>query len=135
MPTATMTATLCAEPDWRDAEDEFLAAIGPDQRPRVRALLENPRRGGRGLRSWFALVESGLRGAAAVPAEVVEVYLTDDEAEPLYDCERCGLPVPVRAGRRCGHEPTPERVYFASCPRCGGKTGRHAFWSANRPAG
>ena len=24
------------------------------------------------------------------------MYLRDDEAEPLHDCERCGLPVPVR---------------------------------------
>jgi len=65
-----------------------------------------------------------------LPSELVDVYIQDDEAEPLHDCERCGLPVPVHAGRRCGHEASVDCEYFPACPHCGGRTGRHAFWSA-----
>ena len=92
-------------------------------------------RGGRGLRSWLALLEiDGRPLPASLPGELVDVYLLDDDAEPLHDCERCGVPVPVRAGRHCGHEAAVERAYFPACPCCGGRTGRHAYWS-RPPAG
>jgi hypothetical protein len=112
-----------------DALGEFLAAVPAGQRGRVRVLLTDRRLGGRGLRALFAMLGADGRIPAALPEEVVEVYLSDDEAEPLHDCEACGLPVPVHAGRRCGHEAAVDRVYFPTCPCCGGRTGRHAFWS------
>ncbi|QEG27865.1 hypothetical protein GobsT_26290 [Gemmata obscuriglobus] len=108
----------------------FLAAVPAAQRGRVRVLLTDPHCGGRGLRALLARLDTDRRPLPdALPTELVEVYLRDDEAEPLHDCERCGLPVPVRAGRRCGHEASVDREYFPTCPRCGGRTGRHAFWS------
>jgi hypothetical protein len=83
----------------------------------VRTLLANPRYGGRGLRAWVGLMEAEDRPLPpALPAELVDVYLRDDEAEPLYDCEACGLAVPVRVGWRSGHEPAYDRVYFPAWP-------------------
>jgi hypothetical protein len=109
---------------------QLLSAIPAGQRGRARTLLTDPRCGGRGLRALVALLDADPRALPdALPAELVEVYLRDDEAEPLHDCERCGLPVPVHAGRRCGHEASVDREYFPTCPRCGGRTGRFAFWS------
>jgi hypothetical protein len=109
---------------------QLLAAVPAARRPLVRTLLTDPRCGGRGLRAWLARMEIDDRPVPAhLPGEVVEVYLRDDDAEPLHDCEKCGLAVPVRAGRRCGHEAAVEREYFPTCPHCGGRTGRYAYWS------
>jgi hypothetical protein len=108
----------------------LLAAIPAGQQARARAAVLNPKCGGRGLRAWLGLIAAEPRPLpASLPAELVEVYLKDAEAEPLFDCEACGLPVPVRAGRRTGHEPTADRVYFPACPLCGGRTGPHAYWA------
>ena len=112
------------------AHDRLLAAVPAACRSRAAALLSSPRLGGRGLRAWAALVDTDDRPLPSdLPTGLVEVYLNDDDAEPLHDCSDCGLPVPVRAGRHCGHEATVERVYFPECPHCGGRTGRHAYWS------
>lgn len=116
----------------RDAEPiaRLLSAVPAELRSRVRATVTDPHLGGRGLRAWLSLMETEKRPMPeTLPAALLDVYLIDSEAEPLYDCEACGLPVPVRAGRRSGHEPTCDRVYFAACPHCGGRTGEHAFWS------
>jgi hypothetical protein len=121
------------DPD--SAEGALLAAVPPGLRPLVASLLTTPRRGGRGLRAWLSLLAADSRPLPdELPRELVEVYLTDDDAEPLHDCEACGLAVPVRCGRRVGHEPVAEHVYFPACPQCGGRTGRYAFWS-RRPVG
>ena len=117
-------------PDTDAPEGVLLAAVPPTLRARVQVLLTSPRKGGRGLRAWLTLLEAGGRELPPVlPRQLIEVYLTDDEAEPLHDCESCGLWVPVRCGRRVGLEPVAERVYFPTCPHCGGKTGRFAYWS------
>lgn len=114
--------------------DRLLSAVSADRRPLARRLLFDPRCGGHGLRAWVALLDVSDRPLpSALPVELVEVYLADDDAEPLHDCEQCGLAVPVRAARRCGHEAAVERQYFPVCPCCGGKTGRHAYWSSARP--
>ena len=111
-------------------QSRFLSAVPPGLRGRVSAALFDPRLGGRGLRAWLALVEiEGRPLPSRFDNDLVAVYLSDPEAEPLYDCEECGLAVPVRVGRRGGHEPTCDRVYFAACPDCGGRTGERAFWS------
>ncbi len=110
--------------------DRLMAAVPAVHRKRTAALLKSPRLGGRGLRAWMVILDADDRPLPGdLPEELVEVYLADSEAEPLHDCERCGLTVPVRVGRRCGHEATVERVYFPECPQCGGRTGRHAYWS------
>ena len=107
-----------------------MAAVPATHRKRAQAILLSPRLGGRGLRAWTVLLDADDRPLPGdLPEELVEVYLDDSEAEPLHDCERCGLTVPVRAHRRCGHEATVEHVYFPECPHCGGRTGRHAYWS------
>lgn len=121
-------------PESDRADERLLAAVPASLRPTVRTLLTNPRQGGRGLRAWVGLIEADPRPLpTALPGELLDVYLSDADAEPLHDCADCGLPVPVRAGRRVGHEPTCDRVYFVVCPNCGGRTGPHAFWS--RPGG
>ena len=120
----------CQEPDWKEAENRLMDAVPAGMRPLVRSLLSNPRRGGRGLRSLLILLASQNRSLPChLPGELVEIYLQDDAAEPIHDCEECGLPVPVRVARRCGHEPSTERVYYPACPHCGGRTGRYAYWS------
>lgn len=108
----------------------LLAAVPPAYRVKARALITDPRQGGRGLRAWLAILDTEGRPLPdELPEELVNVYLSDDDAEPLFDCEHCGMPVPVRAARRCGHEAAVDRVYFTTCPCCGGRTGRHAYWS------
>lgn len=122
--------TPLAESDSCSVMDALLAAIPTAYRGHVLALLTDPHVGGRGLRAMLAILDADPRDLpASLPAELVEVYLRDDEAEPLHDCERCGLPVPVHAGRRSGHEASVDREYFPHCPQCGGRTGRFAFWS------
>ena len=112
------------------SSDRLLAAVPVAHRKRAAAVLKSPCLGGRGLRAWVVLLDADDRPLpGGLPEELVEVYFDDSEAEPLHDCERCGLTVPVRAARRCGHEATVERVYFPACPHCGGRTGRHAYWS------
>jgi hypothetical protein len=124
-----------AEATPSDALDRLLSAVPAAYRPLARTLLTDPRCGGRGLRAWLAILDTDDRPCPdELPGELVAVYLEDEDAEPLHDCERCGLPVPVRAGRRCGHEAAVERVYFPACPRCGGKTGRFAYWSGRGQA-
>ena len=119
-----------------DPEARFLAAVPVRLRPRVVAALMNPRIGGRGLRAWLAKVERSESPCPhAMPAALVEVYLADPDAEPLHDCERCGLAVPVRVSRRAGHEVVGERAYFPACPCCGGQTGMHAFCARAVAAG
>jgi hypothetical protein len=111
--------------------DRLLAAVPLRVRGEVERLLLNPRHGGRGLRQWLSSLETDWRPLPRqLPLELVEIYLKDDDAEPLHDCERCGLLVPVRVARRVGHEPTVERIYFPSCPNCSGRTGRFAYWSS-----
>jgi len=120
----------------RDDLSRLLAAVCDGQRSEVETLMSNPRRGGRGLRSWLAIMAVDQRPLPdTLPWELVEVYLQDDDAEPFYDCERCGLPVPVRTARSWGHEATVERVYFPTCPCCGGRTGRYAYWSRRAASG
>ena len=111
-----------------DPQARFLAAVPARLRVRVAAALTNPRIGGRGLRAWLAkIARSESPCPVAMPAALVEVYLADPDAEPLDDCADCGLAVPVRVGRRAGHEVVGERPYFPACPCCGGRTGPHAY--------
>ena len=113
-----------------DVAERFLSVVPVKVRDEVRRLLLSPCEGGRGLRQWLSLLEIEQRPLPRqLPIDLIEVYLNDDDAEPLHDCERCGLPVPVHAGRRCGHEASVDREYFPTCPHCGGRTGRFAFWS------
>jgi len=127
--TAILQAPVVAD-GFPYVANRLLSAVPLRVRGEVERLLLNPRRGGRGLRQWLSLLEADWRPLPRqLPLELVEVYLKDDDAEPVHDCERCGLLVPVRVARRVGHEPTVERAYFPVCPNCGGKTGRFAYWS------
>ncbi len=106
----------------------FVAACPPEFRSRVVAVLTDRRRGGPGLRLWVGRIEQcGASVPDEIPAAVLEIYLADPDAEPLCDCEDCGLSVPVRTGRRVGHEPAWDHVYFAACPCCRGRTGEYAY--------
>ena len=111
-----------------DTESRFLAAVPVRLRPRVHAALVNPRIGGRGLRAWLAKISRSESPCPhAMPLALVDVYLTHPDAEPLHDCEQCGLAVPVRVSHRAGHEVIGEASYFPTCPCCGGQTGPHAY--------
>ncbi len=142
MTTLTRTAPAAPRAEaaldarWQEARDHFLAAVAPEQRPFVARLLRERHEGGHGLRTWFRnLVWNGACLPAAVPPAVVEVYLADPEALPLHDCADCGMAVPVRPDRQAGPEGEPERVYFPTCPCCGGQTGLYAYWSNRRTGG
>ena len=62
------------------------------------------------------------RVPVALPPEVCEVYLRDEEAGPYHDCEDCGYPVPVAPGK----------AYFPVCPLCGGETGYYAYYEKHK---
>jgi hypothetical protein len=109
---------------WQATCDRFVRAVSPAQRPHVLPLLHQIHGGGSGLRDWVAAI--AWRGAylpERIPVRVIDVYLADSEAVPLYDCEGCGLAVPVRPSRLYGMDGEPDEVYFTNCPICGGRTG------------
>jgi hypothetical protein len=121
-----------SDPDqqWLQIRNQFLDAIDPPLRPVVAVLLRQPRYGGAGLRAWVrALLWKATSLPGSLPPELIQVYLSDPEAMPLHDCEDCGLVVPVRPGKGCDGDGEPERVYFPTCPCCGGRTGLYAHCS------
>lgn len=121
---------------WEQASARLLNAVPPECTATVQRLLQSPHMGGAGLREWVAAI--ALRGAVCpdfIPAEVIQAYLLDPEAVPLYDCEACGIAVPVRPSQRYGREAEPELVYFEQCPWCGGKTGWYLYWSSQAQRG
>ena len=129
LPTAK-NADMSSNIRWRRAVERFLAAVDASQRRRVEDVLDRPRCGGQGLRSWLRAVATQERILPDhLPTALVEVYLTDPEAAPMHDCEECGLTVPVHVGRHCGPEGEASEVYFPSCPHCGGRTGPYAYWA------
>lgn len=67
---------------------------------------------------------SGEDKPVALPPEVADVYLQDDEVGPYHDCEDCSYNVPV--GRR---------RYFERCPLCGGRTGWYAYYEKHKKNG
>jgi hypothetical protein len=108
--------------------DQFLAAVDIRQRPVVAALLRQPYCGGQGLRLWLQALRAGTAVLPeSIPPELIQVYVNDPEAVPLHDCARCGLAIPVRPDRQRGEDSPAEQVYFATCPHCGGRTGRYAY--------
>lgn len=114
---------------WEQSCQQLLAAVSDELRPTVEALLHRLHGGGSGLREWVSAI--AWRGAVCptqVPVGLIEIYLTDPEAAPLYDCESCGLAIPVRPSR-FDIEQEPEIVYFVHCPACGGRTGPYFYWS------
>ena len=114
--------------DWREVTDRLLAAVEPRQREDVARVLEDTHGGGWGLRLWVSsIIWGGASLPEQVPAELIDVYLTDPEAMPLHECGECGLPVPVRPNRVHGNDGDPERVYFPACPACDSPTGWYLF--------
>jgi len=120
------------EPNWNAVKSSFLAAVSSTQRARVASLLGESDVRGRGLRSWLRhMAVQGQLFDRSLPAELVEVYLSDDEAMPLHDCSGCGMAIPVRPDwRSC--EAAPEQIYFSTCPCCGHRTGLYARWSQSK---
>ena len=117
---------------WEDAKARLLEAIDADLRPSVERLLSRPRFGGAGLRCWAERIAAGATVAPAhVPAEVVRVYLGHSEAMPHHDCGGCGMAIPVIPSRHDGEE-TPDRIFFATCPSCGDRTGAYLYWATSR---
>jgi hypothetical protein len=113
---------------WCEARGRFLAAVAPQQRAAVRALVGRLPGGSFGLHAWLcALAWEAAFLPAQLPCALVQVYLDDPEAAPLAECQVCRLALPVRPGRR--DESGWGEGYFAVCPVCGGRSG----WC--RPAG
>jgi hypothetical protein len=122
------------QPGWNWVRQAFLSSVARPQRARVAALLKESDSRGRGLRTWLRLIEAQEQVVLPLfPAELVQVYLDDDEAMPLHDCSGCGVAVPVRPDWP-GHEGEPQRVYFPRCPCCGERTGLYASWSRSPAA-
>lgn len=109
---------------WGDTAARFLTAVAAEQRETVEPLLAHRGDTPVGLRRWLEAI--ALRATAMperIPMALIDVYLRDPEAAPLYQCEECGLAVPVRPNRALGPDAEPEQVYFPRCPVCGGQTG------------
>jgi hypothetical protein len=109
---------------WQENCERFLAAVSSSRRPQVADMLHHMHNGGSGLRYWIEAIT--WRGASLpdrIPDCIIDVYLSDSEAMPLYDCEQCGLAIPVRPSRLYGFDGDPEEVYFPNCPICGARTG------------
>jgi hypothetical protein len=119
-----LATSLDAEQRSADISQKFLTAVEPRQRNAVERLINDIHAGGGGLRTWIASLE--FRGAIFpkhIPAELIDVYLTDSEAAPWHDCEDCGIAIPVRMNRLHDPEAEPDYIYFSECPACGGRTG------------
>jgi hypothetical protein len=117
---------------WDAACQMFLQAVAPADRKQVEALIHGMHNGGAGLREWISAI--AWRGSiipTEIPQVLIDVYLHDSEAVPLHDCEDCGIAIPVRPSRLDGPDGEPERVYFGSCPACGGRTGPFMYFSRN----
>jgi hypothetical protein len=109
---------------WQQTCARFLRAVAPAQREQVAHLLQQPNNGGSGLREWVsAMAWRRVALPEQIPLDLVDVYLKDPEAVPLFDCESCGLPVPIRPSRLYGLDGDPDEVYFPNCPLCGSRTG------------
>lgn len=115
---------------WMQACEQFVAATPAAYRDLVERCLHSLHDGGFGLRNWVASIAwRGGKLPKELPTELVQVYLCDPEAAPLYDCEGCGVAIPVRPNRIDGLEAEPEQVYFTNCPCCGGRTGLYMYVS------
>lgn len=111
--------------DWEETVAAFFYAIADDQRPAVERAVTDPRYGGAGLRRWLeGIVWLGEPLPDWIPASVIDVYLRDPAAMPLFNCEDCDMPVPVRPHPIEGPDAAPEQIYFPHCPWCGAPTGR-----------
>jgi hypothetical protein len=129
-PASASSFSHNSESRWFDACARFLRAISARQRNDVAHRLEHPNNGGSGLREWVASI--AWRGAvlpAQIPESVIHVYLSDPEAAPLFDCEGCGLLIPVRPSRFDGWDGEPDEVYFTSCPLCESRTGQYLYFT------
>ncbi len=131
-PCAELTSQTSGEEDrqWRDTCENFLASVPTRLHDRVQRALQSLHSGGTGLKSWVATIAwRGGKLPESVPEAIIEVYLCDQEAVPLYDCEECGIAIPVRASRTAAVEDEPEHLYFPNCPVCGGRTGLYSYLS------
>ena len=116
---------------WREVCERFLNALDPELREAVQNHLNLPSHStGPGLRMWLKSILCGSSVLPEkIPSKIVEVYLHYSEAVPLYDCETCGLAVPIIPNRIYGFDDEPEKVFFPTCPICGGRTGLYSYWS------
>jgi hypothetical protein len=123
-------AGLAFDTEWQQICRRFVNAVSVNHRETVAQLLRQPNNGGSGLREWVSAI--AFRGAitpSTIPDTVIEVYLGDPEAVPLYDCESCGLAIPVRPSRLYGLDGDPDEVYFRNCPLCGARTGLYLHFT------
>lgn len=126
MSTTLLCHRHCSDPrgEWNVACNRLLEHIRPAQRSLAEGLLHGLHNGGAGLRMWItAIVSQGAPIPEEVPIEVIDVYLKDPEALPLYACQSCQLRVPVRPSRRGMLDDEPEYVYWSRCPCCNAITG------------
>jgi hypothetical protein len=128
----TILRSQHSDPRWLDACERFLRSVSIQQREAVAHRLAHPNNGGSGLRDWVAGI--AWRGAMLpeqIPESIIRIYLSDSEAAPLFDCEGCGMLIPVRPSRFDGWEGEPDEVYFATCPSCKSRTGQHLYFTRN----
>lgn len=131
-PRAQDTSLKESESRWFGTCERFLNAVSARQRDSVAARLRQLNNGGSGLRDWVAAI--AWRGALLperIPEALVQVYLADPQAAPLYDCEGCGLLIPVRPSCFDGWDGEPDEVYFATCPACESRTGQYLYFTRN----
>ena len=63
-----------------------------------------------------------------LPGEVASVYLQNPDARPAHECADCGYDLPFEWAHPRAEPPRAAKVYFESCPLCGGNVGPYAFY-------
>jgi hypothetical protein len=83
------------------------------------------------LTTVFRYVESHIKEGRPLelPVEVLELYLAEEYAAPLNECEDCGYALP----RLWIDPPPPARGHFDRCPLCGGKVGWEGSYIGKSP--
>ena len=118
-----------------DALDGLLERLEPEQRSLVLEDIKGC--SGRKHASFARLTDTVLYYVyqhvkagtpLELPASVASVYLQNPDARPEHECADCGYDLPFEWAHPRAEPPRAAKVYFESCPVCGGKVGLHAFY-------
>lgn len=119
-----------------DAVHRLLERLEPEQRSLVVEDIKGCSARGKHanlsrLTSTFLYyVEQHLKAGTPLelPSSVASVYLQNPDARPEHECADCGYDLPFEWPHPGAEPPRAAKVYFESCPLCGGQVGRYAFY-------
>jgi hypothetical protein len=115
-----------------DAVHRLLERLEPEQRSLVLEDIKGcSGRGNLGKLTSTVLyyVEQHLKAGTPLelPSSVASVYLQNPDARPDHECADCGYDLPFAWPHPRAEPPRAAKVYFESCPLCGGQVGPYAF--------